>query len=77
MKYAPHCNMSANVIQLRVVSNKYFHTETAEAVRQYLHASVLDGFPVYAAGWRLVSAPYSSLIAVRDHLRHVIRCCCG
>nr|WP_315219522.1 hypothetical protein [uncultured Duganella sp.] len=40
-------------------------TETAEAVRQYLHTCVLDGFPVYATGWRLVSAPYSSLFAVR------------
>ena len=50
------------------------HTETAEAVRQYLHACVLDGFPSYAAGWRLVSAPYSSLFAARDiNLRHVVR----
>jgi hypothetical protein len=50
------------------------HTETAEAVRQYLHTCVLDGFPAYAAGWRLVSAPYSSLFAVRHlNLRHVVR----
>jgi hypothetical protein len=49
-------------------------SETAEAVRQYLNTCVLDGFPAYAAGWRLVSALYGGLFAVRHlNVRLVIR----
>lgn len=71
---ALHCIMRNSGSRLDLQQQHILHTETAQAVRQYLYTCTLDGFPAYAAGWRLVSALHGGLFAVRHlNLRHVIR----
>ncbi|MBP1202286.1 glycosyltransferase involved in cell wall biosynthesis [Duganella sp. 1411] len=71
---ALHCVERRSGPRFDVEQQQTLQSETAEAVRQYLYTCALDGFPAYAAGWRLVSALYGSLFAVRHlKLRHVVR----